>query len=682
MMFPATMKHLAAVVLEKDADAVADVLLSLGVLHFVDLKSFATEEEGRIEPVHVESRQSRLNETRRRIEALLQLGGYSTDQAPAPDTRRLSSEDIEQIDKQLDRLSAGLQAIRNQQKELQSEILRLQDIERHLSAYGELSSGIQTSSRHTFLQLRTGSLPLQRVEGLSQALDSLPSVMVPAGESEDRRRVILLTLRRNADEVEQMLSRFDWQDSSSPQYPEDLDVKALADVQGRLRHLQNEQEGKNRELKAAVGAKKATLLQQWQAVRLGELFLRVQSNFAHTSRTVLFTGWVPSSRSRETEREIKRVTEGVCYLEWRKAKDATESAVKPVKIPVELKNPRFLKPFEMLVTNFSIPEYGTIDPTPLVAIAYLLMFGLMFADVGHGAVLVLLGIFGTISYRNRGNLFQLSNLVIWCGATSMVSGALFGSYFGMQWLPPLWFNYHGIVSGHPEAGVISSIYDILTLTIYIGITVIAVGILLNWVNLIGRRKWFLLIFDRAGIIGSFIYFSGVWVATYYVQHDYRSLPPAGYLFWLLGVPSLLFLVKAPLEEFVVHHPSAETGAHPDGRRLSPGKVFSYVMDWMLELLEIYTGYLANTLSFMRVAGLGIAHVTLMIAFFQIARMAGGGGYNVISIIILVLGNMLVIALEGLSAGIQSLRLNYYEFFSKYFAGSGIRYNPVSLQSRS
>ena len=108
------------------------------------------------------------------------------------------------------------------------------------------------------------------------------------------------------------------------------------------------------------------------------------------------------------------------------------------------------------------------------------------------------------------------------------------------------------------------------------------------------------------------------------------------------------------------------------------------MSLITSMLEIFTGYLANTLSFMRVAGLGIAHVSLMMAFFQIAGMVArpSGSFSLFSYLILIAGNVLVILLEGLSAGIQSLRLNYYEFFSKYFSGTGKAYEPVSLHSRT
>lgn len=81
---------------------------------------------------------------------------------------------------------------------------------------------------------------------------------------------------------------------------------------------------------------------------------------------------------------------------------------------------------------------------------------------------------------------------------------------------------------------------------------------------------------------------------------------------------------------------------------------------------------------MRVAGLGIAHVSLMTAFEDMAAMTGNA---VAYVLIMILGNVIVIAIEGLSAGIQSLRLNYYEFFTKYFTGRGIAYEPVGLRSR-
>jgi V/A-type H+-transporting ATPase subunit I len=305
------------------------------------------------------------------------------------------------------------------------------------------------------------------------------------------------------------------------------------------------------------------------------------------------------------------------------------------------------------------------------------MFGLMFGDAGHGAVLLILGLLGSFLYRRarsggvRSGVYNLLRLVAYCGASAVVAGILFGSYFGMQWFPPLWFDYHGVVAGQGGGGLVSDIYGILVITIYFGIAVIALGLILNWINCIVKRRWFRLVFDKGGLIGGWIYGAGVYAAMYFVRHQYRQLPEVNLLILLLGVPVVLLAFK-PVLEYLLHKPR---------KAFSLFTPVDFFMEWIVEILEIFSGYLANTLSFMRVAGLGIAHVSLMIAFFSIAEMISGpsGGFTVGSYLVLVAGNALVIGLEGLSAGIQSLRLNYYEFFSKYFSGSGRAYAPVSLR---
>ena len=336
-----------------------------------------------------------------------------------------------------------------------------------------------------------------------------------------------------------------------------------------------------------------------------------------------------------------------------------------------MKSPGGLAPFQMLVENYSVPEYGTINPTPFVAVAYLIMFGLMFGDAGQGLVILLLGLLGIkFGKKVSSGIRKLFHLFVFCGSASIVTGILFGSYFGYPLIPPVWFNYHSVVLGHSSGGPIADVYGILGITIFFGITVIGLGLVLNWINLLRKRDWFTLFLDKAGLLGGWMYGCGVYTAFYFVGENYKVLPPSSFLLPAFGIPVVILLFKAPLHHFI----------DPEKREhgLSVFTFIDFLMEWIVELLEIFSGYLANTLSFMRVAGLGIAHVSLMAAFDSIAEMTGGG---IAGIIILFLGNVLVIALEGLSAGIQALRLNYYEFFSKYFTGKGIAYNPVSIRNR-
>ena len=105
-----------------------------------------------------------------------------------------------------------------------------------------------------------------------------------------------------------------------------------------------------------------------------------------------------------------------------------------------------------------------------------------------------------------------------------------------------------------------------------------------------------------------------------------------------------------------------------------------IMELLIEVLEVFSGFLSNTLSFLRVAGLGIAHVSLMQAFFMLADMVGTEtvAASVGSWALVIFGNVLVIALEGLSAFIQTIRLHYYEFFNKFLMGGGIAFRPIGL----
>jgi V/A-type H+-transporting ATPase subunit I len=348
---------------------------------------------------------------------------------------------------------------------------------------------------------------------------------------------------------------------------------------------------------------------------------------------------------------------------------------------VQFRNPRFLRPFQALVANYHVPEYGTVDPTFFVMFSYLTMFGLMFSDVGQGVVLLAAGLVGAYLTRGRNERFHtIFSLIRWCGLSSILFGALFGSYFGFPLFRPLLFDYHGAVAGGGHSGsLVSDLFDILQISIYYGIGIIGVGLLFNWVNLFLKRMWTSLFLDKGGIAGGWIFAGGIYAAHYLVSRGYRALPPPDTLLLLVGIPACLIFIRHPLLRAMQAKSRRGDGDH--GPHREPFTLFTLLnvtMEGIVDLLEVFSGYLSNTLSFLRVAGLGIAHVSLMSAFFQLADMTSAVWG---SVLVLVAGNILVIGLEGLSAGIQSLRLNYYEFFTKFFTGSGQLYAPITLRNR-
>jgi V/A-type H+-transporting ATPase subunit I len=673
MIFTEPMQQVVAVVLDHDADAVTKELLRLGLLHFVSITEVDRDVGSHVESIIPKIAEAGITEIRRRIEGFLAMVKEQPPPAAELKVEDLQAVDLEETNKVLDTLAGSVQKARDLQSARQQEILRLEDIQRQLQMFGNLSELVEARSQYSYLSVQTGSLRSSLLQSLEQALEELPNVTMQMGVQENQTLLLLITMKRDEGVVDRILDKFGWTDVHLPRELSGKKDEVQHELEHKLELAREEQERLQSQVDSLIRDRLEILRQMWSNLRLNELYTRVQSFFSKTARTVIFSGWLPSSKRSELTAAIQRVTDGHCYLEWHRGREVSKEH--PASVPVQMHNPKFLSPFQMLVTNYAVPEYGSIDPTPLVAVAYLIMFGLMFGDAGHGAVLLLLGSLGSFLYRGaRSGVRNLLRLIAYCGGAAVIAGILFGSYFGMQWFSPLWFDYHGVVAGHGGGGLVSDIYGILVITIYFGIAVIALGLALNWINCVAKRRWSRLVFDKGGLIGGWIYAAGVYAAMYFVRHDYKQLPDLNLLLLLLGVPVLLLTIK-PVLEYMLHKPRKPFTL------LTPVDFF---MEWIVEILEIFSGYLANTLSFMRVAGLGIAHVSLMIAFFSIAEMVGGssGGYTVGSYLVLIAGNVLVILLEGLSAGIQSLRLNYYEFFSKYFSGSGRAYAPVSLKKKT
>ena len=671
MIFTTEMIQLFAVVLGRDSEPVTEALLSEGVMQFIDVAEL--EFEGSEKPPTVEPQASlaEISDLRRRIEGFLHTGGVIPAAPRETDLRNRVPVDFQKEKDHLDRITSERQGIRERQRTIQQEVLKLEDIRRQAELYGMSLSDIALPAKHSFISTQIGKLPTSNVKKFEEALREFASLSVPLGQDDDTTHYLLISIRRDNAHINDILEKLGWSKVELPGELRSVKKDVFKEISGKLTKLTEEQKALEVKVDDLVKKGEGYLKDVWVNLRVTELFCRIQTHFKSSSRTVVFTGWLPASKKERLTEKIRKASQGRCYLEWNEARSKD---VIGDDVPVQFNNPKALAPFQMLVSNFGIPEYGTIDPTPFVMPLYLAMFGVMFADLGQGLILAILGIVSACLLKKdlkKEGLYRLSWLIIWCGASSMVFGALFGSFFGMGLFSPLWFDFHGIVSGHSaHSSVIKDVYDVLSITIYFGIFVIALGLLFNWINLIRGGKWTELFFDKGGIFGAWIYGGGIYIASYMIARNYKNLPDGATVLLLVGLPCILLFIKEP------YHYFAHAAEHAGKKSNLILAFLNFLMEWIVELLEIFSGYLSNTLSFMRVAGLGIAHVCLMISFFTLANMTSGIGY----ILILILGNILVIGLEGLSAGIQALRLSYYEFFTKFFHGTGKLYTPISLNS--
>lgn len=655
-MFTQKMRMLTAVVMDNDREKVVKALLEKGVMEFVHIGTLPADKMQKLSAHASTIPRAALTDMRVRVETLMKEGAIAL-----PDIEKTSIDDLPDLDMEaarraLDRLSGSLDTIRGQQREINQKINFYKEMIRY-----------KDEKDDEYLDLRVGLTSHGDSKDLLARLEAIGGVFLFSSKP-----FISLTLRRDSSRVTDIMDKFGWTESTDTEAQKGAMAEAIGEANERIGSLEGELRSLSEEAKKRIADKEAELKALWINVRVHELCEHVESFFSYTKNTTLFSGWVPSDDTDDISRTIYDATGGKCIIEWTDA-----DQVDPDSVPVSMTSPKILRPFERMVDNYSTPEYGSINPTPFTAIAYLCMFALMFADLGQGFVLLLVGIIGTIIYkrdplRKDGLISRyLCNLLLYLGPASMVGGILFGSCFGRPVFPALWFDYEAVVAGEPVGGLVQSVYDILAITIKFGICVIYLGLFLNWINLIRKKRFFELVFDKNGLVGGVVYTIGIWFAYGFVGSGYKEFPSSPWFMPVLLSCLALVVIKGPLGYIIGRR-------HGKGRESIARVAIDTVMDFVVEVLELFSGFLSNTLSFMRVAGLGIAHASLMSAFYQMAAMPDNA---VAAIAIAVVGNVLVIVLEGLSAGIQSLRLNYYEFFTKYFTGHGIAFEPVGLKSR-
>ncbi len=655
-MFTKKMRMLTAVVMDEDREKVVKTLLDAGVMKFIHIDSLPEDKMKKLRSHEAPITKGELTDLRLRIESLMRTGEIMTPVLNKKEVDEAVEVDKDDVKRELDGLSSALQKVKDEQKSISQNLQNA----RALLEYAQAKS-------NEYIDLRVGKIQRETPENLKEKLAVFGGVFFAEADGS----CISLTLSRDRKRVSEVIDKFDWIEEAEPKVQKEAKAKAEEILKERISEYEKELNALKEKARNKIEKKEDELVLLWKRVRSQELCESVESYFSYTRNTTLFSGWVPDGDSGFIDKEIKDATKGRCIIEWTDAKDLPRE-----KVPVDLKSPAFMKPFSHLVKNYGTPEYGSINPTPFTLVAYMLMFMLMFADLGQGFVLLMIGIIGTLYYKKHpmkkdGIISRyLCSLLIWLGPSSMVGGIVFGSTFGYNLFPALWFNYHAVVNGHasPE-GFVKSIYDILGITVWFGIGVIYMGLLLNWINLVRKRKFVDLVFDKYGLVGGYLYALGIWFSYGFVKSNYKVFPSAPWFMPSLAVGILIVLFKVPAETI------AHKAKHKD-EKIKAGKlIMDTIMEFIVEALEIFSGFLANTLSFMRVAGLGIAHVSLMTAFED---MAGLTSIVIFQVLIMIIGNVLVIALEGLSAGIQSLRLNYYEFFTKFFTGRGMPYDPISI----
>lgn len=332
------------------------------------------------------------------------------------------------------------------------------------------------------------------------------------------------------------------------------------------------------------------------------------------------------------------------------------SEVPDLECPTLLKNNWFAKPFEMFLGMYGVPKYTDFDPTGFMAFTYCLLFGIMFGDLGQGLVLFILG----LVFEKKGQIFGIINR---CGITSMIFGFLFGSVFGYEeLLNPVHQSLFGVREKLFDVMAQSSTMVLLIGAVAIGAVLILTTQCMNIVNRFKHHQLGDAIFSQNGIAGLVFYGGIVFAIVATMLLGWNVLNPV-YLGIFIVLPVISFVMKEPLSNAVEH------------KTVKPEEGWGgYIAQSIFELIDVLLTFVTNSMSYLRVGGFVLSHAGMMLVVMTLVEMTGKAG-----VAVLTFGNIFVMVLEGLIVGIQTLRLEYYEMFSRYYDAGGVQFNALSAK---
>ena len=520
-------------------------------------------------------------------------------------------------------------------REIREDLKVIDGIEENYDYFKNVNIDLSKLSDLKYFKVRFGILDKEARFRLKKNYGNILAMIFHTATIDEGEVYLAIFPKEVEKEIDRILKSLNWED-----------VEILGRYKGTakeiLENFETEKEALKKEEKEILEYRDNFLKSNREEVETATTSMLISENIeevkrymAKSNKYFYLSGWV-SLRDKDRVEDILSKYDGLLTS----FRDPIEQGIKP---PTKLRNSNFFKPFELLVNMYGVPSYTEKDPTPLFAVTYMLLYGAMFGDLGQGAVFFLAGIF--LSKKNK----SFGGLLKRLGFSSAVFGILYGSVFGIEeWIKPLLIR------------PFENINTTLGAAIGVGIVFLIISYALGFINKITNKEYEEAFLGKEGLAGFLVFLSFVNLAASKVLNV--SIVPAK-LCTIIIVISLIAMILSKVIMSAITKEKIET---EDGYYI--GAVFG--------LLETILSVVSNIISFIRVGAFAINHVGLFIAFKTIGQMIGTTSANIIALIV---GNIIIIGLEGLIVFIQSLRLEYYEMFSKYYTGDGYEFVPTTIR---
>ncbi|MDR0314141.1 MAG: V-type ATP synthase subunit I, partial [Treponema sp.] len=658
------MNQIELTVLSRDVDSVIEFLGHRGIMQFSENETLHETPDKDSANAQNEAIYRHLQENLDKLNTAAAYLGLSLPLEPE-ESSHVPTEGEEAL---VDIISGAVSALSKQEFEQNTEKKKVEDALNEAKAFANINAPFSDLDQLSYLTLRIGRLDPRRQDELRENLGDR-AIVIPLDPSGER--VMAAASRKGRFALDSELKKAKFVPISIPEGYKGVPRELLLGLEIRLKDVEqalHDIADKKQVFRDEYGADLKSLIASYLMASIME---QLKSRLFATKNIYFLSGWVPADTVKTLVDEMEKLTENRTAIRSFNPNEVAAVREGKEKVPVSLAHGKLVKGFEGVVFSYGAPLYGTIDPTFFVAIFFTFLFGIMFGDVGQGLVLFTLGILcGRKGIPFFSNFKKFSVPLKSVGTASMVMGLLTGSFFANEhfFIAPT-RAITELITGQPmdriltilplaeAGGSITKLFYFFGFTIAIGVILNSIGLIVNIINKFILKKYEKAVFSKTGLAGAFFFWYALFIVIRFILSSVN--PELSFKFaWFdvvcLVTPVLgIFFGPALWRLILGKKPVFEEG------------MTVFIMEGFVEVLEIISTYISNTVSFLRVGAFALSHAVLSFIIFNFAEQVSGvTAGTAFSLLIIVFGNLVIILLEGLIVAIQVVRLQYYEFFSK------------------
>ncbi|HYE11211.1 MAG TPA: V-type ATP synthase subunit I [Patescibacteria group bacterium] len=628
------MKKVSIIALQSEKEQVVKRLQKFGGLHVIDLEEWIAEDQNK--DLLIDSETDKVNQ----LEAELSQVKFAYDFVSKYDKakKKMFAQKIQVSEKEYyealnekqktNDIYEQCRAIDTKFAELKNAETKINNLIQQLTPWKSLNTKLESIKNTRNVNIMLGFIFTKYIEEFKDAIYNSGAEVNIEEISTDKENTYILLMNHHSveDKVSLVQKQFSWT------------KVAFNDLAGtpeenitRLRNESNQ-----------INVEKEELTQKAEKLVQYKSFLEIQHdvlanerdknavvrNFAKTEKSFIIHGWVPEKQASALTAAIEEVTDRF-WVQY-------EEPNKDEEFPVLLDNPVVVKPLEMITEQYSLPNSRAIDPNLIMTPFFVMFFGMMVSDAGYGIVLAISTAIALIVLKPQGGMGKMLGLLCLGGISTFIWGAMFGGWFGVN-LRPLWFN------------PLDNPLKMLIFCLILGVVQLYVGIGLQAYKNIRAGKYLDAIFDQ-----------GLWY-LFLTGLMMMALPPLSVIGKYMAIGGAVGLIAT--------QGRAEKG------------IIKKLINGVLSLYNV-TGFLGDVLSYSRLFALGLATGVIGTVVNAMSSMLGGSFIgNILMVFFMIFGHTFNIAINVLGAYVHSSRLQYVEFFGKFFEGDGKPFVPFRTLSK-